>query len=56
MTVIVGEKCLTCQHHAAINPDDPRNTKIKCVARDKEYIWGQRVPCEEYKKYESKNN
>jgi len=47
MIIAVEKDCLKCQYHKIINPDDPKNIKIRCEKKDKEYRWGQRIDCEE---------
>lgn len=45
--VVAGSDCEMCVY-CALN-EDPY--KITCQARDKEYYYGQRVPCEDRKTY-----
>lgn len=46
--IIVGKDCEKCMHCSI---DDSIKSKIlvNCAARDKSYIWGQCIPCEDRK-------
>lgn len=43
--IIVGKDCEKCIH-GTIDDSSKSKTIIKCTARNKSYIWGQSIPCE----------
>ena len=47
--IIAGEKCEHCFYGTMW--DDGKDAKIYCEARNKEYTYGQFVPCNDYKEY-----
>lgn len=49
--VIAGKHCEHCIHGTPW--DDGKTAKIYCENRDRDYYYGQYVPCDDYKKYEN---
>lgn len=47
MMILAGKDCLKCQY---LELNDPKNFKVKCTIKNKEYIWGQKISCEGRKK------
>lgn len=47
--IIAGEKCEHCFYGTPW--DDGMTAKIYCEARNKDYVYGQFVPCNDYKEY-----
>ena len=47
--IIAGEKCEHCFYGTPW--DDGMTAKIYCEARNKDYVYGQFVPCKDYKEY-----
>jgi len=46
--IIAGKDCDKCQY-SLINDSSKSKVVIYCKARDKTYIWGQSIPCEDKK-------
>ncbi len=46
--ITVGEECKNCIH-SIIDESDKSMIFVECNARNKTYLWGQRVPCEDKK-------
>lgn len=44
-----GRDCEECEY-CIINDDDKAKIKVKCKYREKEYYWGQCIPCEDKRK------
>lgn len=44
--IIVGQDCLDCQY-ATIDETDKARVRVHCDARDKQYYYGQCIPCED---------
>ena len=49
--IICGKQCEDCVHATIF--DDRKAAKVYCAARDKEYYYGARIPCDDYKQYVS---
>lgn len=49
--MVTTDKCETCKY-GCIDKTDKAKWIVKCKARDKTYIYGQRVPCDDYEKKE----
>ena len=47
--IIAGEKCEKCWYGTLW--DDGKACKVYCEARGKEYFYGQKVPCEQFKEW-----
>ncbi|MCM1232291.1 MAG: hypothetical protein NC489_19385 [Ruminococcus flavefaciens] len=45
MNMILTSECEECIY-GIINDDDKARVKVKCVYKDKEYYFGQCIPCE----------
>lgn len=43
---IMGKYCEDCMH-ATINEESKSRITVHCGAKDKDYIWGQCVPCDQ---------
>lgn len=41
---IIGEYCEDCLN-AIIDESDKKKLKVHCGARNRDYIWGQCIPC-----------
>lgn len=46
---IIGEYCEDCRH-ATIIEESKSKVIVHCGARDKDYIWGKCVPCNDKSK------
>lgn len=44
--IIVGKDCEGCMH-GTVDDSSKSKTMINCAARNKSYIWGQSIPCED---------
>ena len=44
--IIVGKECEECRF-ATIDDSDKAKIVVYCGARDKFYIWGQCIPCDD---------
>ena len=44
--IIAGDDCEDCTR-STFNEDNPAKIMVYCAARDKWYIYGQCIPCEE---------
>ena len=53
MKMIVTSECLDCEYGSICKYN---NQKIYCSNRNKEYFFGQRIPCEDKKKRTGENN
>ena len=42
--IIAGHDCKKCIHY---KETEESNFKITCLAKNKKYFYGQRIPCEE---------
>lgn len=49
--IITGAECKDCIHYAKAS-----TVKIKCLARDREYYYGQCIPCEDKEKFDERKN
>lgn len=47
MNTINTSKCLKECIYASINDTDKSKIIVHCAARNKDYIYGQRIPCED---------
>lgn len=47
--IIAGEKCETCQS-GIIEEESKSRILVHCTSKEKTYLWGQCIPCDEYKK------
>lgn len=47
--ITAGKECEHCLYGTLW--DDGRDAKVYCEARDKDYVYGQFVPCNDYKEY-----
>lgn len=54
MSMILTSECEDCEY-GIINDDDPAKIKVFCSYRNKEYYYGQCIPCENKTK-KRKNN
>lgn len=50
--MITTDKCVSCKY-ATIDDSNKAKIIVMCAARDKKYIYGQRVPCDDYEKKEN---
>lgn len=48
--IICGRDCEDCVNAQFV--EDRKSLKVFCEARNKEYYYGQRVPCDDYEKYD----
>lgn len=48
--IICGKECEDCVNAQFF--ENKKIIKVFCEAKNKEYYYGQRVPCESYEKYE----
>ena len=55
MKMIITTECLKCRHSTNC---ENNNQKIHCSIKNKDYFFGQRIPCEDikYKTGEDKEN
>ena len=53
MNMIFTSECLDCEYGSICKNN---NQKIHCSNRNKEYFFGQRIPCEDKKKRIGENN
>ena len=53
--IIVGKKCENCQY-SDIDDTNKAMIIVHCRARDKNYYWGQCIPCEDYRKKENEED
>ena len=53
MSVITTSKCPECKY-CVLNQEDKKNVIVHCNARNKDYHYGQRIPCEDMEKKERK--
>lgn len=44
--IIAGDDCENCTR-STFNEDNPAKIMVYCAARDKWYIYGQCIPCED---------
>ncbi len=44
--IIAGQDCSNCQY-AMIDDTDKARVRVHCDARDKQYYYGQCIPCED---------
>lgn len=56
-TITAGSECVGCKFYT-LDESDKSKLKVKCAARDKEYMYGQRISCEDKEKLKwiSKSN
>lgn len=47
--IIVTSKCETCKY-GSINFDDKPKMPIWCSYKERQYVYGQRIPCGYYEK------
>lgn len=53
--IIAGKECENCCNCTFINEESKRDIKVFCRAKEKEYFYGQCIPCE-FKKEKKENN
>ena len=41
------DECVNCKY-AIINEENKARVTVECSRREKTYLWGQYVPCEDY--------
>lgn len=44
--IIAGKDCEDCNNCVFLNEDSKRNIKVFCRAKEREYYYGQCIPCE----------
>lgn len=54
--IIVGKDCDDCRYCVYINEESRKNIKVYCTIKEKEYRYGQCIPCELKTKKEINNN
>ena len=47
--MIITSECEQCIH-STIDKKDKANVKVYCDVKNKTYYWGQKIPCDNYKK------
>lgn len=47
--IIAGEKCESCQY-GTVEEQSKARVLAHCSIKEKAYLWGQCIPCDEYKK------
>ena len=52
MNMILTSECEECRY-GLIDDTDKAKVKVKCIHKDKEYYFGQCIPCENKKKRKS---
>lgn len=49
--MICTSECVKCTH-CELNDSNKANIRIHCKLKEKEYCYGQKIPCENYTKKE----
>ena len=49
--MICTSECVKCIH-CVLNDTDRANIRVYCMLKEKEYHYGQKIPCENYTKKE----
>ena len=47
--IICTSECVNCKY-CTLDDSDRANIRVKCQIKQKEYIYGQKIPCDNYKK------
>lgn len=52
--MIITSECIKCIH-STINEENKARVTVYCKVKDKNYYWGQCIPCEYMEQKESKD-